>query len=795
MKFSKAWLEEWVSPVPENEEFFHQLTMAGLEVDGYEEVGDDLSGVVIAEIQSIGSVPDSKHLNECKVSYGEETVTVVCGAPNARAGLKTALALVGTELKGGVKIEKTKIRGIDSEGMLCSQKELGLGDDDEGILELPDSSNLGEAVTDSLFVRDTIVDLDLTPNRGDCLSIQGIAREVAVLNQLEFTKVDIPSVEVQISDTLPVKLDSPGDCPLYVGRVIKGIKPDAEAPLWIKEKLRRSGLRSIDAVVDITNYVMLELGQPMHAFDLGALSEEIVVRKASSGESLLLLDGSLIELDDRALVIADSVKPVALAGVMGGLDSAVSSTTIDVFLEAAFFSPLSLAGTARRFGLQTDACHRFERGVDPSLPVEAIERATALLIDVVGGKPGPVLETQVAESLQQQQPVQLSLKRLNGLLGVEIDSEKVDEIINRLGFITQSPEHLESEDDVHWLVTTPSHRFDVSLEADLIEEIARVFGYENIPTRSPKTTQSLQKVIETQIRQFDLKKHIANLGFQEVISYSFVDPNKMSLLDPEREFLALANPMSSEQSVMRSNLLPGLIEAAQANKYRQQEAIRLFELGSVFRIRKEGLVQAEVLTGLIWGNAEPEAWTQGLRRVDFYDIKGCADYLLELIGDESVEYKKTSNPILHPGQGVDVYVDGAHAGYFGQLHPSISKELDVEESFVFEIETSLALRRQKRTFKELSKYPSVRRDISILVDQAVEVADIKKIAVETLGELLVDSVIFDVYQGDGMLDSQKSVGLGLTLQSQKATLNEQEINELASSVLRALQDKLGATQR
>ncbi len=795
MKFSKSWLEEWVSPVPENKDFFHQLTMAGLEVDGYEEVGDRLSGVVIAEIQSIALVPDSKHLNECKVSYGEETITVVCGAPNARVGLKTALALAGTELKGGLKIEKTKIRGIDSEGMLCSQKELGLGDDNDGILELPDSSNLGEAVTDSLFVRDTIVDLDLTPNRGDCLSIQGIAREVAVLNQLDFTKVDIPSVEAQISDTLPVKLDSPEDCPLYVGRVIKGIKPDLDAPLWIKEKLRRSGLRSIDAVVDITNYVMLELGQPMHAFDLGALSGEIVVRKASSGESLRLLDESLIELDARALVIADSLKPVALAGVMGGLDSAVSSTTIDVFLEAAFFSPLSLAGTARRFGLQTDACHRFERGVDPSLPVEAIERATALLIDVVGGKPGPVLETKSAESLKEQQPIQLSLKRLNGLLGVEIDSERVDEIIDRLGFVAQSREYFESEDDVHWLVTTPSHRFDVSLEADLIEEIARVFGYENIPTRSPKTTQSLQKVIETQIRQFDLKRHIANLGFQEVISYSFVDPNKMSLLDPGTEFLALANPMSSEQSVMRSNLLPGLIEAAQANKYRQQEAIRLFELGSVFRVRKERLVQAEVLTGLIWGNAAPEIWTQGLRRVDFYDIKGCVDCLMELIGDDNVDYKKTSNPILHPGQGVDVYLEEARVGYFGQVHPLISKELDVEESFVFEIETSFALRRRKRTFKELSKYPSVRRDVSILVDQSVEAADIKKIAVETLGELLVSSVIFDVYQGDGMLDSQKSVGLGLTLQSQKATLNEQEINELASSVLKALQDKLGATQR
>jgi len=346
-----------------------------------------------------------------------------------------------------------------------------------------------------------------------------------------------------------------------------------------------------------------------------------------------------------------------------------------------------------------------------------------------------------------------------------------------------------------WVVTTPSHRFDISLEADLIEEIARVFGYENIPIRSPKTTQSLQAVVETQIRQFDLKRHVANLGFQEVISYSFVDPNKMGLLDPDSDFLALTNPMSSEQSVMRSNLLPGLIEAAQANKYRQQGAIRLFELGSVFKLRQKELVQSEVLTGLIWGNAAPEVWNQDLRQVDFYDIKGCVDCLLELIGDNSFEYRRTSSPILHPGQGVDVYLEGERVGCFGKLHPSISTELDAEESFVFEIETSLALSRPKRTFKELSKYPSVRRDISILVDEAVETADIKQIAFETLGELLISSVIFDVYQGDGILDSQKSVGLGLTLQSQKATLNEQEINELASSVLKVLQDKLGAIQR
>ena len=795
MKFSKAWLEEWVSPIPENLDFFHQLTMAGLEVDGYEIVGDVLSGVVIAEITRVTPITGSDHLNECRVSSGEEPITVVCGAPNVRVGMKTALAKVGAELKHGIKIEKTNIRGIESEGMLCSQKELGLGDDNEGILDLPDFSSIGELVTQTLFSKDTLIDLDLTPNRGDCLSIQGIAREVAVLNQIDLSKKDFPPIEAKISDTLNVKLESSEDCSVYVGRVIKGINPNIESPFWMKEKLRRSGLRSIDAVVDVTNYVMLELGQPMHAFDLNALSGEIVVRRASVGESLRLLDENLVELDDRALVIADNENPIALAGVMGGLDSAVTPTTVDLFLEAAFFRPLIVASASRRLGLHTDAGHRFERGVDPCLQVEAIERATGLLIDIVGGQPGPVIEKRSEEEQQNKKIVPLSLNRLLVLLGIEIDAERVDEILGRLGFIVQSRDFIKTEEDVQWMIETPSHRFDITVEADLVEEIARVYGYEKIPTRSPKAMQSLHSVSETRIRHFDLKKQVSNLGFQEVISYSFVDPRKMKLLDPQSDYLAITNPMSSEQSVMRTNLLPGLLDAAQTNKYRQQDAIRLFELGSVFRIQEEELIQAELLSGVIWGNATPEVWFEALRQVDFYDLKGCVDHLSELIDVKKVTYEKSGNSILHPGQGADIYYEDKCVGYFGKIHPSISSQLDIEGCFVFEMEASVALKRHKKSFKDLSKFPSVRRDISILVDQSVEVAEIMEIAIKTMGELLVDSVIFDVYQGEGIADSQKSVGLGLTLESQKATLNEQEINDLALAVIGALQDKLGATLR
>ena len=793
MKFSRSWLEEWVNPIPEDEEFFHQLTMAGLEVDGYEKLGEGLSGVVVAEIEQITPVADSDHLNCCKVRLGAEVVQVVCGAPNARVGLKTALATVGTNLKGELKIKKAKLRGVESEGMLCSACELGIGDSDAGIIELPANCILGEEISKALSLDDTLIDLDLTPNRGDCLSMRGIAREVGVLNELDVKEAEVIEVESTINDMFSVSLESPEDCPIYIGRVIKGIDTNLQAPLWMQEKLRRCGLRSIDPVVDVTNFVMLELGQPMHAFDLSKLAEEIIVRKADENEVILLLDDSEIQLDSNALVIADSNKPIALAGVMGGLESGVSDATVDLFLEAAFFTPLSVAGTARRFGLQTDASHRFERGVDLELQVVAMQRATELLLEIVGGKAGPIIESRTENALRKTSQVSLSSNRLNDMLGVEVDLDQVDQILTRLGFLVENKNIGES--DATWLVKSPSHRFDINLEADLVEEVCRVYGYENIPIKLPLAQLALRTTSERQISDFELKKHVAGLGFQEVITYSFVDPKLMQVLDPQVELLSLQNPMSSDQSVMRSNLFPGLVQAVHSNKSRQQDFIRLFELGSVFRLKNNELIQAEVLSGVLWGFSAKESWSEQLRQVDFYDVKGCVDYLVNLVGVAQIDYRKTTNPVLHPGQGADIFVDMERIGHFGKLHPSISAGLELEDLYVFEIDGDFVRTKERRFFSSVSKFPSVRRDISVLIDESIEVAEVTKIAEEVLGELLVGSIIFDLYQGEGIPDSQKSVGLGLTLQSQKETLKEQEINDLASHVLKALQKKLGATLR
>ena len=760
---------------------------------GYEQLGEGLSGVVVAEIEEITPVADSDHLNCCQVRLGAEVVQVVCGAPNARVGLKTALATVGTNLKGELKIKKAKLRGIESEGMLCSASELGMGDNDEGIIELPASCVLGEEINKALNLDDILIDLDLTPNRGDCLSIRGIAREVGVLNELEVKESGLNEVESTINETLSVSLESSEDCPIYVGRVIRGIDAKLQAPLWMQEKLRRCGLRSIDPVVDVTNFVMLELGQPMHAFDLNKLADEIIVRKAREDEELLLLDDSEIRLDSNALVIADKIKPVALAGVMGGLESGVSDTTVDLFLEAAFFTPLSVAGTARRFGLQTDASHRFERGVDLGLQVVAMQRATELLLEIVGGKAGPIIESRAENALQKSSLVSLSSNRLNDLLGVEVDLDQVDQILTRLGFSVEN-KSLE-EGDVIWLVRSPSHRFDINLEADLVEEVCRVYGYENIPINLPVAQLSLRTTSERKISDFELKKHVAGLGFQEVITYSFVDPKLMQTLEPQADLLSLQNPMSSDQSVMRSNLFPGLIQAVHSNKSRQQDVIRLFELGSVFRLKNSELIQTEVLSGILWGYSANEFWSERLRQVDFYDVKGCVDYLVNLVGVSEVDYRKTTNPILHPGQGADIFAGMECVGFFGKLHPAIGAHLELEDLFVFELDGEFVRCKERRFFSPVSKFPGVRRDISILIDQSIEVAEVTNIAEEVLGELLVGSVIFDLYQGEGIPDSQKSVGLGLTLQSQKDTLKEQEINDLASSVLEVLQKKLGATLR
>ena len=793
MKFSEAWLREWVNPEMSRDDLLQQLTMAGLEVDGVEPVAGVFSGVVVGRIERREQHPDADKLSVCSVFDGAETHQVVCGAPNARTGLVTAFARVGAVLPENFKIKKAKLRGVESFGMLCSARELGIGDDHEGIMELPEDLTPGGDVCEALALEDVIVDLDLTPNRGDCLSLKGLAREVGVLNNLPVSYPQISAVAASHDQTFPVKLADAEGCPRYLGRVIRGIDLSRPTPPWMVERLRRCGLRSIDPVVDVTNYMLIEQGQPMHAFDLNQLSDGIVVRKATEGEKLTLLDGQEVSLDSDTLLITDGSGPVAIAGVMGGERSGVQSDTKDVFLECAFFAPLAVAGTARRYGLLTDASHRYERGVDFQLQTDAIEYATRLLMDIVGGEPGPVIDAHVAEHLPQIQPVTLRQARLHALLGVEIDAEQVDQAFTRLDF--EVTDRQSTDAGVEWTVLAPSHRFDIALEADLVEEVCRIYGYNNIPFTNPMTNLELRDVRLEQNPEVELKKRMADEGFAEVITYSFVDPGLQGLFDPQQTPLQLANPMSSEQSVMRTNLLPGLVNAAISNRARQAEALRLFEFGLVFVPGADGLKQTQMLGGLLWGRRHAESWYSGNEMVDFFDIKGVADGLVEWAGLHDVTLARADDPVLHPGQSANIMMAGEAVGRVGRIHPEIEKRLDIPGVYVFEILGEAVLRRPRRVYGGISRYPSVRRDLSIVVARVVGADQVEAAVREALGDILVDFKLFDVYEGEGIDSNEKSLALGLTLQSQEATLTDGEIGAFAQSALDALKNAVNARLR
>ena len=793
MKFSEAWLREWVDPGQPRDELLEQLTMAGLEVDGIEPVAGEFSGVVVARIEACEPHPDADKLQVCTVNDGQETHQVVCGAPNARSGLVTAFARVGAVLPEAFKIKKAKLRGVESFGMLCSAKELGIGEDHDGIMSLPDGLTPGAELRDALQLDDVIVDLDLTPNRGDCLSLKGIAREVGVLNNAAVRYPEIVPVPSTHEETFPVTLSAPQGCPRYLGRVIKGIDLSNPTPDWMQERLRRCGLRSIDPVVDVTNYVLIELGQPMHAFDLSRLGQGIDVRMAQEGDRLTLLDGQDVALDADTLLITDANGPVAIAGVMGGERSGVQADTQDVFLECAFFAPLSIAGTARRYGLHTDASHRYERGVDYGLQAAAIERATGLLLDIVGGSAGPVVATESAKHIPEAPVVTLRQQRLHALLGVEIEAPKIDECLQRLGLEVVDSDL--SEGAAVWTVRAPTHRFDIAIEADLVEEVCRVYGYNNIASRSPMTHLSLRQVELDAHSDAALKRQLAGLGMQEVITYTFIDPALADLFAPGEDPLALANPMSQEQSVMRSSLLPGLVDTLAGNRARQQSRVRIFELGQVFVQSDQGLRQPDVLGGLIWGQRDPESWHSKNDSVDFYDLKGILDNLLSWAGQHDVEFSRREDQVLHPGQAATLTRNGVEIGRCGRLHPELEAKLDIDGVYVFELKAEHALNNPRRQHGGVSRYPSVRRDLSLLLDRTVAAATVEKHVREAVDERLIEFTLFDVYEGEGIDSNEKSVAIGLTFQSQTATLKEDEINQLADAALEALKAQCGARLR
>jgi len=789
VKFSENWLREWVNPQLSTEELVAQLTMAGLEVDSVEPAANKFTGVVVGEVLSLEKHPDADKLNVCQVSNGKENFQVVCGAPNVAAGQKVPFALVGAELAEDFKIKQAKLRGVESNGMLCSAEELGLAEKSDGILELPLDATVGQDFRDYLDLDDSIIDVDLTPNRGDCLSVQGIAREAAVLNKTSVSTPELDEVASTIDDVFPVELLSPVDCPRYLGRVIKNVDVSAVSPVWLKEKLRRSGIRSIDPAVDVTNYVMLELGQPLHAFDLDILSKGIRVRRANKAEKLVLLDGREVELNEETLVIADHEKALAIAGVMGGEHSGVSKNTKHLFLESAFFNPLSIAGKARNYGMHTDASHRFERGVDYELPKLAIERATRLLLDIVGGEPGPVVVTDA--ELPESRTVKLRASKVLGLLGLDIPAADIEDILSRLGL------EVIEKDAGSWLFKVPSWRFDISIEVDLIEEVARVYGYDNLPISRSTTDSRLNSSSENKLSIKQLRRRLISLGYQEVISYSFVEPELESSLSlPQSDAITLSNPISSEMSVMRRSLWPGLIQTLKHNQNRQQDRVRIFESGLVFS-KTDAIQQEAMLGGLIWGNQSPEQWGEKGRPVDFYDIKGDVESLLSMTNDiAAFRFESAEHPGLQTGQSARILRGQQCIGWLGALNPQLQKTLDIPAKvYLFELAMNGLLDAALTKVTALSKYPSVRRDIALVLDTGVNYTELEQLIRQQAGENLERVVLFDVYQGENIQAGKQSMAIGLIFQNPSRTLNDDEINSIINSCIKTLEAQFNAELR
>lgn len=792
MKFSEQWLRGWVNPQVSRDELVARLSMAGLEVDSVTPAAGQFSGIVVGEILATEQHPDADKLRVCQVSNGQETFQVVCGAPNARPGIKIPFAMIGAELPGDFKIKKAKLRGVESFGMLCSAAELQISEENDGLLELAADAPVGEDIRQYLSLDDASIEIGLTPNRGDCLSIAGLARDVSALYDTPVTRPVVPAVPAAHDEVRPVEVSAPAACPRYLGRVIRNVDLSKPTPLWMVERLRRSDVRSIDAAVDITNYVMLELGQPMHAFDLAEINGGIRVRMAEEGEKLVLLDGQEVALRADTMVIADHTRALAIAGVMGGEHSGVNTEkTRDLFLESAFFEPISVAGKARSYGLHTDASHRYERGVDSQLAREAMERATQLLLDIVGGEAGPVVEAVSEQHLPQVAPVTLRAERITQMLGMEMDPAQVEQLLNALELTTTR------DGEGQWTVNVPSHRFDISLEVDLIEELARLYGYNNLPVRYPQARLAPQGKPETRGDLPTLRRLLVARGYQEAITYSFIDPKLFELFSPGVEPLLLANPISSDMAAMRASLWPGLVKALQHNLNRQQDRVRLFESGLRFVGQLGDLKQQPMIAGVVTGSRLPEGWANGRDGVDFFDVKADVEALLGYSGALSdFTFSAGKHPALHPGQTAAIERDGKLVGYLGAIHPELAKALDLDRPvFLFELVLGDVVEGRLPKFSELSKFPETRRDLALIAGRDVASSSVLEVIRDNAGEWLTDLRLFDVYQGKGIDPDRKSLAVGLTWQHPSRTLNDDEVNAALQNILTSLEQRLNTTLR
>ena len=790
MKISEKWLREWVSPPLSTQELAHQITMAGLEVDGVESVADVFSGVVVAEILSVEPHPDADKLRVCQVSAGSETVQIVCGAPNARTGLKVPLAQVEAELPGNLKIKRAKLRGVESQGMLCAEQELGLSDSSDGLMELAFDAPVGADLRHYLDLDDQVIEISITPNRADCLGIVGIAREVGLLNNLPVNEPAFSKAPEAIADTIAVEVQAEECCPRYVGRLIKGIDISRPSPQWLQEKLRRCGVRSIDAVVDVTNYLLLELGQPMHAFDHSKVHGDIQVRMATRDEPIELLDGKTVTLNDDTLVIADCQGPLAMAGIMGGQRSAVSGTTKDIVLEAAFFAPKPLAGKARSYGLHTDSSHRFERGVDFELQLHAMERATKMLLELVGGEAGPIREVVSKNHLPARPDVVLRAARIEKVLGLSLPADEVERILRGLGLGV-------TETDGGWRCSIPSWRFDITIEVDLLEELARVYGYNRLPVTHIHAKLEIQPRPETDLSIRYLRRHLSARGYREAITYSFIDPQLHKIFDPEQEPVALSNPISADMAVMRTSLLPGLVSAVVHNVNRQQPSVRLFETGLRFIRDESGLRQVPTLAMVSTGPRFEESWASPVDAADFFDVKGDIESVLDLTRrSQQFTFKSTSRPALHPGQTACISREGDVVGFVGALHPSVGAELGLNAPlYLCEIDLAALLEGKIPKYAELSKFPEVRRDLAVVVDKTVSAARLMQDVRMAAGTYITDLRLFDVYTGKGIDPNRKSLALGLTFRDQSRTLGEEDVNVAVGQVIDLLEKNYNAELR
>lgn len=783
MQFSEQWLRTWVNPALDSEALAHLLTMAGLEVEENDPAAPAFSQVFVAEVLSVQKHPDADRLNVCSVNVGEaEPLQIVCGAPNVAPGIKVPCARVGAALPGDFNIKQAKVRGIESCGMLCSAKELGISDEASGLLILPADAPVGLSIRDYLNLDDRLFTLKLTPNRADCLSIRGIAREVAALTGTEPDPIDIAPVAATISDTRKVTLAASDACPRYAGRVVKSVNQAAPTPDWMKQRLERSGVRAISAIVDITNYVLLELGQPMHAFDLAKLQGGISARFAQAGETIKLLNDKELALEPDMLVIADEARPVALAGIMGGAESSVEAGCRDIFLESAFFTPGVIAGKARRIGFGSDSSHRFERGVDFDNCVAALERATQLVLDICGGEAGPVVEETA--QLPARKPVALRVSRVAKVLGVQLSADEILGLLRRLDLAC----------DIAGDVITampPSFRFDIEIEEDLIEEVARLFGYDNVPVQPSSTRLFMLPQPGNRRGKSALRNLMVGRDYQESVTYAFVEEKWEADFAANNQPVKLINPIASQMSVMRSTLLGGLINALKYNQSRKHERVRLFEIGRIFNsTAADG--QPEKIAGLAWGARFAEQWGTGKENVDFFDVKADVETLL---APRIAEFRRTSHPALHPGRSAEVVVDGIVIGVLGELHPKWVPVYDLASApVVFELDLTALTRVDAIRATPVSKFQPVRRDLALIVEENLPAESLVK-AFDSLDNPLVTAIkLFDVYRGKGVPEGRKSLAFKVLLQDTHKTLTESDVDAAIAGIIRKAED-CGATLR